>query len=320
MKKIILISSIFPLILIYLISIPKATLGQTFKSEAEIDAYYDAQLKQAEQATAQKNQAIQDQLDLNLKSLDRQYEIEKEKVLREVWGKDYEWYISLLPESNPNPEQIVDKYLYPSIPRAVGLNFIKNISVINSDLGKRVLEIYSKRPSAESIVTPKPISTPTQKIPSPSEMFSYIDSIENPYEALSDFENIKEKNPTMYKEVLKIAETKYFTGKTDPEAMFVYMDSLPEKEAVKMSNKMMIFNPTLQGAVNDMGKIKYPDGKFNDDGTIKTPAPISTPTGEPYTRHSLLPEKTVSEIQAKSESSTFIQKVSGFFKKLMFWK
>ena len=205
----------------------------------------------------------------------------------------------------------------------------------------------------QSLKTQVYTAPPTvNKIPTATEIFTYLDSSNiNWITAGNQFETLKTTNFSLYYEVLMIAETKYFKGYT-PETLFLYMDSLSQKEVSAYLTKLRIFNPNLLELSYRIARVKYPNGKFNEDGTLNTttPKPSVTPTTAPILKPSPKVEKkvvtvptsntTATSVQAtseikqdaptdsttqqvtevKPEKKSFIQKTSDFFKKIIFWR
>jgi hypothetical protein len=116
-------------------------------------------------------------------------------------------------------------------------------------------------------------TTGTEKIPTALEIFTILDSLtEIKLANVERLQSLKIKNFNLYTEVLKLAEDKYFKGKTDPNTMFVYMDTLSQSELYKLNSKLELFNPILKNQVNDIVRRKYPNGK-----TFTTPTSQNTP-------------------------------------------
>lgn len=188
--------------------------------------------------------------------------------------------------------------------------------------------------------------------PSAMEIFTYLDSSNiNWITAANQFETLKTTNFSLYYDVLMIAESRYFKGYT-PETLFVYLESLSQKEVSAYITKLRIFNPNLLELANRIARVKYPNGKFNDDGTLNTttPKPSVTPTVASSLKPSPKVEKkvvavptsntTATSVQAtseikqdaltdstaqqarevKPEKKSFVQKSFDFFKKIIFWR
>lgn len=222
-------------------------LGQTFSSEKEIDAYYDAQLYKIEQESTQKIQAINEQLQRDIDNISKETEAEKWAAYKRIFGEDFEMVKPFLPESNPDPLYHANNLLLLS--RIAALNALKNIKVINPDLAGKVEIIYEREYSKIN----QQVSN--SKNPPPAiNVFNELDKMPDTLKSASIFSTIKEKDFSMYAQIQVLASTKYFNDQTTPTGLSNYIKSLSTVEANIVRNKLAIFNPGLLNEINILEK------------------------------------------------------------------
>lgn len=317
MKKVTLILSTLLGIMLFMVSIPGDVFSQTFKSEAEIDAYYDQQIRDLEARNAQKNRAVHDNLQRELDSINRKYESELKQAegeifqaLEGIFGDHYEGMIQFLDYNTPNPNDYIKELL--ETPEKQAMTFISNVALVNPKFATELKALYDNRtrvrPAPKATVLVAPVSKQKViKTPSAGEIFLELDSsitIADHIDRENKFSELKETNPGLYKEVFRLAENKYFKGKTDPAVMTEYMDSISKEDFGYFMDKLQIFNPNLKDKVMFIINEKYPNGIFStNEQKSESIAPTSTPS--------------VPKILPQSRS--FAQKTMNFFNKLKFW-
>lgn len=131
-----------------------------FKTEAEIDAYYDALKIQNNEKYDSKIQSVLDQRDIDIANLHKKYESEKLEVYKKYFGENLTWEMikPYFPESNPNPEAIyLDMIKSPTIG---GISKMGMITFVNTDLGKKLMAINER----EKVNLQKKLDIINQKI------------------------------------------------------------------------------------------------------------------------------------------------------------
>lgn len=263
MNKIFVITA---LVIFSLFSIANSNIvfAVTFQTEAEIDAYYDAQLKQLDEETNRKIQENNDQLQRDLDNTSKVRDAEIWAIYKEVYGKDFEMVKPFLPESNPDPAEHAKNILM--MPRESALKAIRNIKATNLDLGNKVEVIYEREYLKLNQTIPtvtQPVASSTKKVtpPTPEVLFEYLDSWDNRFRAAYTFEQVKVDNLDLYLKVAELARLRYFKDQMSTVDYFNYLDSLSASEAEFLDGKLGIFSPRLQKDVRDMAWIKYPKGK-----------------------------------------------------------
>lgn len=117
----------------------------TFQTEAEVDAYYDAQKLQVKEKYEEKNQAIIDQMNIDIKNNHEYFDAQRLKLYKEVFGEnvDMEMVKPYLKANNPNPEIIYQDVLH--FPTINGINKHELINFVNPDLYKKISDINKQQ-------------------------------------------------------------------------------------------------------------------------------------------------------------------------------
>jgi hypothetical protein len=129
---------------------------------------------------------------------------------------------------------------------------------------------------------------------------------------------VKENDFNMYTQIQIIASAKYFNNKTTVLDLFNYLDSLSEKQAVFVNQKLGIFNPDLQIETNKLAWAKYPNGKEYKINTpvvdvtnvVKTPTPVKE-NPKPVVSRAILESISgvKTEVMNREQALTYYNKV-----------
>ncbi len=175
------------------------------------------------------------------------------------------------------------------------------------------------------------------------EIFNILDSVDEiSFDMKELITRMKNESPNLYNQVHKIAEEKYFYGKTDPVVMFNHFETLNKESTIFLWKKLRIFNPALSEKVAEIVRNKYPDGKEDnqyvgykntDKELINNPKIEITAKNDdkeenvkntnintPFEKDNQFKESEKNEEKLVTKPKSVFGIIGGFFKNLMFWK
>lgn len=214
------------IILFILVLLPSQLSAQTFGSEAEIDAYYDAQLEAIDRELEAKNRAVEEQLQADLDAISAQTDADIWAMYKRVYGDMFEMVRPFLPESNPDPAFHAGNLM--GLDEAAALQAISNIAVVNEPLAEQVKVIYYR--DREVVNSQKP---------SAWSLYEHIDTLplSEANTAMSDLELWE---PALYREVKALFDLAYPNGRPGTAEFEAYrnaeaqriISSIPDPEPV----------------------------------------------------------------------------------------
>jgi hypothetical protein len=183
---------------------------------------------------------------------------------------------------------------------------------------KKQIEALKNTPKVE-INLINELTNNSQKSPPPAiDVFNKLDTMIDTVESARLYSLVKENDFNMYTQIQIIASAKYFNNKTTVLDLFNYLDSLSEKQAVFVNQKLGIFNPDLQIETNKLAWAKYPNGKEYKINTpvvdvtnvVKTPTPVKE-NPKPVVSRAILESISgvKTEVMNREQALTYYNKV-----------
>lgn len=297
--------------------LPSQLSAQTFGSEAEIDAYYDAQLDAIDREYEEKNRAVEEQLQAELDAISAQTDAEIWEMYKRVYGDMFEMVRPFLPESNPDPAFHASNLM--GLDEATALQAISNIAVVNEPLAEQVKTIYYR--DREAVNSQKP---------SAWSLYEYIDTlpVDEANTALADLELWE---PALYSEVKALFDLAYPNGRPGTVEFEAYrhaeveriVSSIPEPELVvepvytpptPVVAPEPVATPSVTPVVTET-EVKLSENPVEipaeTNETATTTSPVSEVSTE--TEEEVAPEQSETET-AETEQPGFFTRVFNFIK------
>lgn len=282
-----------------------------------------------------KQQQEKSALEYRIRSLESQLSGGNPSVLL----NDTNYRISTL-ESERDTEINYIKGIYAQ--RGIGNQAEAKVAEINAKYASQISELERQKASYQKQVdAQREVDREIEKI---QKQLKEIDAY---YDKLRDDVLKQAQSQTM------ATPSVYLPDSNDPNVIFRYLDSLTAQEASNASKELLRVKPQLYDVVLEMWLKAYPNGKvgtamyseYVESLKQATPAVSNTPSPKPSTpateTKQVVVETEAEPVATSSaidtgvydnqrtvetpvvpapEKKSFVQKVSSFFKSLMFWK
>jgi hypothetical protein len=205
MKKNLIVSIFVVILVLSIIATPLITFALT---EAEIDAYYDAQKLKNKENYDKKVQAIKDQLEVDLDNLDKERQEGIWEIYKNSFGENFELVKPFLPESKPDPNLLTQNLLL-NLPRENALYAISVMNAVNPELANKVKPIYeSEYSKLKPTISAPTVEKVVPKIQKKEEVKKVID--------ITKDVSVVSTSGTESKEITKIGVEKKDVIKQEP--------------------------------------------------------------------------------------------------------